>query len=235
MVANMPTNWWYFEENGDAVDGSANADTLTRTSATQTSTHKQGSFAANFTSGAFYSRAWANLSANFILKNSTTSFTVGCWFQLTTVGVNRHIFTLEDSTGTYSGIECFYRTATTDIAAGFNVGGSFYAAVAPTTVTTGTWYHICYVWDGNVIVLYQDGVAGTPVTVGSTAPTLTENLAFYVGMWDLSLNPFIGIIDELFIYRNVALSQQEINSIKTSGLEINVRPRDDHMKTLLVM
>ncbi len=221
-VVDTPTNWWYFEEDGDALDGSANADTLTRTTATRTATHKQGTYAANFASGDYFSRTWANLSAQFILKNSTTSFSVGCWVQFTTVGADRTIWTLMDSAGpNYAGIDLVYRTASATVRGEMNVGGVFYAAIAPTTVTTGVWYHFCFVWDGGSIVLYQDGAPGAKVAAGATAPTITENLPFFVGIWDLSLTPFIGIIDELFIYRNSALSKDDV-SMNYSFTEIRL-------------
>ena len=224
---DTPTNWWYFEEDGNALDGSANADTLTRTTATRTATHKQGTYAANFASGDYFSRTWANLSAQFILKNSTTSFSVGCWVQFTTVGADRTIWTLMDSAGpNYAGIDLVYRTASSTVRGEMNVGGGvFYAAIAPTTVTTGVWYHFCFVWDGGSIILYQDGVPGAKVSAGATAPTITENLPFFVGIWDLSLTPFIGIIDELFIYRNSALSKDDVNHIITSGFPGGFSPQ----------
>ena len=100
------------------------------------------------------------------------------------------------------------------------------AATNPTQIQTGVWYHVVskYVTSTNTKTLYVNGVAGTPVSSGSTLSYVSDN-PFSIGAQrtgptsaypNQTWYPFNGQIDESRLY-NRALTDAEITTLYNSG------------------
>jgi len=82
------------------------------------------------------------------------------------------------------------------------------AAQSSGGITAGNWHHVAAVYDGANIIVYADGVAGSPVTRTAAIPVNTNNVV--VGRRaDGAFDHFTGTIDDVRIYSR-ALSAAEI-------------------------
>jgi Concanavalin A-like lectin/glucanases superfamily/Carboxypeptidase regulatory-like domain len=90
--------------------------------------------------------------------------------------------------------------------------------IIPTSLVTGTWYHIAAIRQGNTNLFYLNGSLIGQQTAGSNLNTGTGGTA-YIGKLPVpatNLRNLSGKIDELSVY-NRALTQGEITSIFNAG------------------
>jgi hypothetical protein len=88
-----------------------------------------------------------------------------------------------------------------------------YQTLGTTTAVTGTWYHVCGVYNGSTGTLYVNGSAeGTPVTVSNKWAATSRT---YIGAsrWGGAVTDYVpGTIDDVRIYSR-ALSAASINAL----------------------
>ena len=94
-----------------------------------------------------------------------------------------------------------------------NTAGSYYIAQSTTTVTTGTWYHVCGVYTGSVARIYVNGVQeGSDVTV-SGAFRATGHTIIGAGLYNGARVDYVnGVLDDVRIYSR-ALNNTEIYAL----------------------
>ncbi len=111
------------------------------------------------------------------------------------------------------------------------VSGPHPRAYGPSATPQGAFHHVACVYDGSNLVLYVDGVAGTPVArTGAIAYGLEQN-DLSLGAWGASTGssginqPFLGAIDEVAVHTR-ALSAAEIqNHFLRGALRLGLRVR----------
>lgn len=87
------------------------------------------------------------------------------------------------------------------------------------SITTGEWHHLAGTYDGKLVRFFVDGWL-----VGKGSQEITGNVHNSTNPFHIAKNiadnidPFAGIIDEVAVF-NMALSEDDIRSIMTHGLE----------------
>ncbi|MFA4820315.1 MAG: LamG domain-containing protein [Candidatus Aenigmatarchaeota archaeon] len=85
-----------------------------------------------------------------------------------------------------------------------------------TDVTSDTWHHIAFTYNGTNAVFYLDGAAdGSPAVTGTLTGGTTKNL--YIGNIESTSRYFNGTIDEVVVW-NRSLSAGEVYNLYTYGL-----------------
>ena len=85
-----------------------------------------------------------------------------------------------------------------------------------TTYTTGTWYHVAFVYDDTNGTVYVNGSAD-----GATAHTtgiFDNSMEFTIGAQDSGGEHFDGLIDEVALFDRI-LTVAEVGSIYTNGID----------------
>ena len=172
------------------------------------STNPFNSNGSVFTPGSIYfngTTQYLTVPANAVFAFGTGAFTVEAWVYLTTL---QDILVFDTRTS----------AATTGIGFQINSSGVLcYIQATSTTLgtsalTTGTWYHIAWVYDGTTVTGYVNGVAGTPSTVSLS---LTQNNAS-IGRSGVSSASFMaGYLSNLRVVTGAAAYTQ--NFTPTSG------------------
>ena len=172
------------------------------------STNPFNSNGSVFTPGSIYfngTTQYLTVPANAVFAFGTGAFTVEAWVYLTTL---QDILVFDTRTS----------AATTGIGFQINSSGVLcYIQAASTTLgtsalTTGTWYHIAWVYNGTTVTGYVNGVAGTPSTVSLS---LTQNNAS-IGRSGVSSASFMaGYLSNLRVVTGAAVYTQ--NFTPTSG------------------
>lgn len=93
-------------------------------------------------------------------------------------------------------------------------GSSATTCSGDTTLSTGTWYHYCCVYNKTDIRLYLNGLLNcTPVSCTNSLHTDVENFLIGASYYNSAIDtPFDGLIDEVIIW-NTALSAGEVYKI----------------------
>lgn len=148
------------------------------------------------------------------LIDGKSSFTIETWFNYTDNSDWRWIY------GTGSGFVdigvALKENGNTLRYHGKTNSGSFTTGNGTTTLTSGTWYHLAYVFDGTTWTGYVNGVQDFQSTLSGTA--LTSNIqAFGQGFWGNG-EGFYGNLDELRIW-NYPRLQSEIQADYDSQLD----------------
>ncbi len=75
------------------------------------------------------------------------------------------------------------------------------AVDVPATLSTGEWYHICYVFDdpADTVAMYVNGILARKITVTGTPLFMKSTQVLRIGT-DYSTEPFRGSIDDVRIY-----------------------------------
>jgi hypothetical protein len=217
---NLVSYWKLDESSGNAAD-SVGSNALTNNNTV-------GYGDGKINNGADFGSSNTNKSLYFndnkppssIVYDS--SYTISYWIKVTTApgtGVGMCLHSISQSANPGFHERAFY----------YDIGGEkrIYvqsyrstnsdAVYSVTTLTTGTWYHLCYVYDSSVggkYYLNTDLIVTNPVTGGENVST-TKGLTFGIQN-DLTSNPFSGMIDEIGIWSRV-LSGAEISELYKSG------------------
>jgi len=176
--------------------------------------------------------AWTNLKSisfdgvdeyvnlgRITMLEGVANFSVSTWIKVDDYSVARRVFGR-------------YKTGTTQTQIGvatsgkinFIVSSGALSYVTSTTVlSTGTWYHVCCVWDASLANanrqrIYINGVLETTVQTG-TAPASTDTFGVncYIGENNAaSPKPFDGNIDDTGIF-DYSLTGGEVTAIYNSG------------------
>ncbi len=145
------------------------------------------------TNAAFSTCGWVNF-ASVSAWNAVISFN----------GTNVAVFTLQrDNAGPFS----------LDMRSSDSTGATLYHLVGSTTVATGTWYHVCGVFDGSKSHLYVNGTEeGTAQTISSTW-NASGHLTIGANVFSAALADYTsGTIDDVRLY-NVALTAAQVTQL----------------------
>jgi hypothetical protein len=152
--------------------------------------------------------------------------TLDAWVQLNTLGKTQHIM-IKDS-GTCSGAFHNYQllvTNTNKVDFAVGDGTNVYELQSSSQLSTGTWYHIAAVYDGNNQAIYINGVQDASVTIGSKTLYTNPSYPLHIGaaIESCAFYPLAGLIDELEIF-NRALGASEIQAIFDAGTAGKCKP-----------
>ncbi|MGE0399636.1 MAG: LamG domain-containing protein [Kofleriaceae bacterium] len=146
--------------------------------------------------------SWGATSAAPVL-HMTPAFSIEAWAQIATFDTYR-VITDKSSTAAF---EYWFGYNPSNQACFLVNQGSLSSedridACTATTITDSGWHHLVATFDGTSVVMYLDGVAGTPKVVSNppfaaTNPVLIGHSSF----WDY--NPWDGAIDAVRIYQRV--------------------------------
>ena len=171
---------------------------------TNNSTNPFNSNGSIFTPGSIYfngTSQYLTVPANAVFAFGTGAFTVEAWVYLTSL---QDILVFDTRTS----------AATTGIGFQINSSGVLcYIQATSTTLetralTTSTWYHIAWVYDGTTVTGYVNGVAGTPSTVSLS---LTQNNAS-IGRSGVSSASFMaGYLSNLRVIKDTAVYTQSFS------------------------
>ena len=162
------------------------------------------------------------LSSNFSPSTiGTGDYSVSFWFNMDTTATDDfpYFFAMGTSTtsgNTVQGCGLSNRSGTTYKVRINNKVSSNYTQTVSSglDISAGTWYHFCFVRDGNTITLYKDG--SSYLTLSNTevgTNNLSEGSNFYLG-WGANFgNRFVeGLLDEVAVF-NSALTASEAGYI----------------------
>ena len=162
------------------------------------------------------------LSSNFSPSTiGTGDYSVSFWFNMDTTATDEfpYFFAMGTSTtsgNTVQGCGLSNRSGTTYKVRINNRSSSTYSQTESSglDISAGTWYHFCFVRDGNTITLYKDG--SSYLTLSNTdvgTNNLSEGSNFYLG-WGSGLSDrFVkGLLDEVAVF-NSALTASEAGYI----------------------
>jgi len=162
--------------------------------------------------------------ANNTSLNITGAVSIGAWFNITAPADWTYIFAKA-----YDGETGLYWLAHNNVAntlwcgIRWGTGTTQYNEATATSATlfNGTWHHVFMTFDTTTLILYVDGVAGTPVTTGGSS-IISGTHSTVIGAYDPAgdIGGGLGLywggsIDEVRLY-NRALSEAEISTIYSS-------------------
>jgi hypothetical protein len=207
--------YWTF--NNVLTDSTSNGYTLTNSGAVYTASGKlAGAYDFETADPDYMTRS------NFTTLASATKASMSFWYKPEQTNVLANIEILDnDNAATHRfGIET---TGGTKYVVAGNAGASAYGTIT-TTFTAGNWYHIALVFNGsastnaNKLKVYVNGVSQTITFSGNINTTLSPLLdEINVGYWQSQSTYADGIIDELGLWKNKALTQTEVNELYDAG------------------
>jgi hypothetical protein len=146
---------------------------------------------------------------------SPTSITVAAWIN-PDVWSSPPITSIVSKQANQTGFPAYdlrKTSSSTTIEAAIAVGTTNYTASGPSNLTTGSWQHVAFTYDGETLIAYVNGAAGTPQT--SPSGNLASST---VDLW-IGGNPsfpsgryFDGKVDEFRFYSR-ALTAAEVLSL----------------------
>jgi hypothetical protein len=197
-------SWWELnEESGTRYDAHGDND-LTDNNTVGYTTGKQGN-AADFVKTS-NQKLTKSSPTNLDPTNTTSGFSVGCWFKADATGGVRGIIS-KDGTGGYT----LYLNET---ALDFNNQGVGNIGTLA-TVSTGTWYFVVVTYDGTDLRGYINGSLQKTTTCAYQSGT-GNNFAIG-GYATTGTYDFDGLIDEAFFYKDRAISSTEVGELYNSG------------------
>lgn len=160
-----------------------------------------------------------------VMAGMSASFTVGCWFRITSNQTTKVLVSKDDRT---TGKKMFQLQieATNKIAAYVwdqDAGGFVYKGrITNSTFTNNAWHHALMVWNGSVVALYIDGVADTADYSGGAFTGITNTAAeflvgaYYEGGYGRQWN---GYLNHIAVWSN-ALSSGEAVPLAVSPFDV---------------
>lgn len=195
-------------EGSDAAttftDSSSSPKTVTAVGNAQidTADFKFGSAAALFDGTGDYLTV-PNSTGATGLNVATGNFTIEFWVKLNSAGANVIIAQQATATGSYPW-QIWFEASTSKFGfRGFNAGaGSSYAMQQTGTSTTGVWYHLAAVRDGDTFRFFVDGVANGTATLSGALFATTATISF--GASNNGVAPLNGWLDDIRFTKGVA-------------------------------
>ena len=209
--------YWKFDENqgSTARDWSGSGHTATLVNAA-TWTSAVPSTVEFFDPGALSlassNSQYADAGASILSTNAP--FSACSWVNFSSVsswdavvsynGANVAVFTLQrDNAGQFS----------LDMRSTDSTSATLYHVIGSTTVATGTWYHVCGVFDGSKSHLYVNGTEeGTAQTISSTW-NASGHLTIGTNIYSAALGDYAnGTIDDVRVY-NIGLTAAQVKQL----------------------
>lgn len=142
-------------------------------------------------------------SADFDIGSG--SFTVDFWYRPNAVGAARLLTGQSNSTPTVSTISFYVQHNADNTILGVICTGSTQKQVTTTgTVSSGTWYHIAFVRNGNSMAIALDGTFGSSLDVTGVTANNSTNSAAIGGCGEMTTSLTNGWIDEYRFSKGVA-------------------------------
>lgn len=205
--------YYRFESGALTADSSSNSRTLT---AIGTPTETTGIFGGGVQLTASSSQAYSIVDAADV--KPTGSFTVGAWVKTSTTGALT-IFQSYSQNTNIAGIRFLLFNGTVGLVSGRNTGtsqGTNYQEVnGTTTVNDNAWHMVVASWDGSTLRAYVDGKLDGS-TAWANAPAYAATNYVRVGCRNNTGTDtafFDGVLDDLFFYNGIALSNEAIKEI----------------------
>ncbi|HKO49694.1 MAG TPA: LamG domain-containing protein [Polyangiaceae bacterium] len=126
--------------------------------------------------------------------------TLSAWFLVDTLVERAALLTLRKDFE--SGIELGLRQG---LVGAWRVYGDRQQVLAKTAITTGTWHHAAYVFDGTTNLLYVDG---SLVASSTDAPDKRTPTSCYLGTLDGTRDLFKGRLDAVHVFEAVRSAEQ---------------------------
>ncbi|QGQ94328.1 hypothetical protein EHS13_05110 [Paenibacillus psychroresistens] len=212
MDSTIVGEWKFNETSGTSADDtSANSNIGTLTNGAVFATGGKSGYAVSLDG----TNDYVNIADNAAL-DGMSALTVSAWVNLTQMAALGYIPVGKDWGG--ESYRIFINAAGTVQFVVRTTNNSWYsagtAAVSPSALTAGTWYHLVGTYDGANVKIYINGVyqaTGSQTISGSIYNT---GAALRIGYLDLS-NYTKGKVDEVRIY-NRALNASEVLSLYNS-------------------
>lgn len=158
-----------------------------------------------------------------------TKFTASVWFNAVTLAVNQTVIGKTNFISSHVGPWTLVTdsASSTDllisIANGASDTGNNFGKTTSLGLSTGTWYHAVFVYDGSQgtnatkLLLYVNGVQKTLAFTGTIPASLLNNSAPYqIGSWSGLGRYWNGLIDENYLW-NVVLTPTQVAALYGSG------------------
>jgi hypothetical protein len=139
--------------------------------------------------------------ADLILTSG--DWTVECWLRLNSLAANAIIMQRAVGTGIYPWQFWFDSSTAKFGFRGFNTSANTEFDLLSSVVTTGVWYHLAGVRDGNTMRFFLDGVSQGTDTV-SIALATTSSTSLSIGAANTGSTSFNGWIDDVRITKGTA-------------------------------
>jgi hypothetical protein len=149
----------------------------------------------------------------------TTSVSISAWINMDTTPTTNDIHTVVNNRDTSAGNNAYALNVNDNDADGntvarFSIGPTFVPVDGSTTLNTGTWYHLCGVYDGSSVVIYVDGSADGSASSSQTLET-PDSSRIAQGSAG-SVRHFDGRVDDVRVY-NKGLSSSEVSDLYNNG------------------
>lgn len=226
LETNAQGYWTFDESSGNAVDSTANGNTLTNTGSTAFVAAKINNGAdLESTSSQYFSIADASQTG----LDFSDVFSFAGWVNFESLPTNGNTktfiskrrasgnnrsydFYMYNNAGTYQ----FGLLWQTD---GITIGGNIFQNFA-STPTTSTWYHIAVTKTGTTVTFYLNGVQNGDIASGSNGTVYNGTAPFEVSIYGDDLDYFDGIFDEWGVW-NTQLSYGGILDLYNAGTGIS--------------
>lgn len=166
-------------------------------------------------------------AANLDINGANATVTICAWFNpasLPTSGAYLYMAGKYGNAGYRQyGIAIFESSGSTYASFTKSYNGSTVVGAASTTaISTGTWYHVCGVYDDTNVEIWLNGTR--EAYTASTDGIANEGVKFVIGGRDTDTTGatafYDGLIDEVIVF-NTALNSTQINEIKNYGISGN--------------
>jgi hypothetical protein len=147
------------------------------------------------------------------------TFTMIAWIKTENTGQRQEIIMKRKEGGTNSqNLHLQIESGRTSLDVGFTADNQWATGLfGKTDITTGNWFHIAATYDKEIMRLYVNGVddGQQPRT---TKPDTNDAPLTIGAVFATGITPLKGSLDDLGIF-NVALKEEDINSIMKDGLK----------------
>jgi len=140
-------------------------------------------------------------SATALFPDGRHEQTLSVWFMVDTLAERAALITLRKDFD--SGIELGLRQG---LVGAWRVYGDRQQVLAKTPITTGSWHHAAYVFDGSTNLLYVDGAL---VSSSAEAPDKRTPTSSWLGTLDGTRDLFAGRMDDAHVFE-VARSAEQL-------------------------
>lgn len=203
LTDNLVSYWKLDESSGNAAD-SVGSNTGTNNGTVTYSTGK-------INNGAVFNGSSQYFTVGTSLLSNYTALTVAGWVKLDVNNTYMRFVSKTDSS-TYN--QMIRLTNTGKLVAHVHTTTET-TITGSTTLSTGTWYHFAYTYDGSNINLYLNGSTdATQVSKTGTLPTKAQTVN--IGRESAGSEYIDGMLDEIGIWSR-ALSGAEISELYNSG------------------
>ena len=154
-------------------------------------------------------------NADFTLLRSASC--MECWVYPTSLSVQRIVFDKSNSGGSNQSYGLRINTNGTVLMEWIYPGGSAASLTSAGTVQTNTWSHIAVVASGNTLYIYINGVRDANSAALSNDAQSTTSTPFRVGSTYTTSNRFLGYIQDVRVYNNLAKYTTNFYPSKPAG------------------